>query len=107
MTFEVFFDDGNQSIPVERFETLGDAIACYVSCILSVNEGINAVEIVDDYFKRLRLTPLQISSTKNRIDFNNHHKVIQGVLKLSIWLQSHSFDQPSKASTAAPRCLEI
>ena len=24
--------------------------------------------------KQLRLTPLQISSTKNKIDFNNHHK---------------------------------
>ena len=53
MTFEVFFDDGNQSIPVERFETLDDAIACYVSCILNVNEGMNAVEIVDDYFETI------------------------------------------------------
>jgi hypothetical protein len=42
MTFEVLFDDGNQSIPVERFETLGDAIACYVSCIINANEGMNA-----------------------------------------------------------------
>ena len=53
MTFEVLFDDGNQSIPVERFETLGDAIACYVSCIINANEGMNAVEIVDDYFKTI------------------------------------------------------
>ena len=53
MTYEVLFDDGNQSIPVERFETLGDAIACYVSCILNANEGINAVEIVDDYFETI------------------------------------------------------
>ena len=53
MTYEVLFDDGNQSIPVERFETLGDAIACYVSCILNANEGLNAVEIVDDYFETI------------------------------------------------------
>ena len=53
MTFEVLFDDGNQSIPVERFETLGDAIACYVSCIVNANDGINAVEIVDDYFETI------------------------------------------------------
>ena len=53
MTFEVLFDDGNQSIPVERFETLGEAIACYVSCILNANEDMNAVEIVDDYFETI------------------------------------------------------
>ena len=53
MTFEVLFDDGNQSIPVEQFEILGDAIACYVSCILNANEGMNAVEIVDDYFETI------------------------------------------------------
>ena len=53
MTFEVLFDDGNQSIPVERFEMLGDAIACYVSCIINANEGMNAVEIVDDYFETI------------------------------------------------------
>ena len=53
MTYEVLFDDGNQSIPVERFETLGDAIACYVSCILNANKGMNAVEIVDDYFETI------------------------------------------------------
>ena len=53
MTYEVLFDDGNQSIPVERFETLGDAIACYVSCIVNANEGMNAVEIVDDYFETI------------------------------------------------------
>jgi hypothetical protein len=53
MTFEVLFDDGKQSIPVERFETLGDAIACYVSCIINANEGMNAVEIVDDYFETI------------------------------------------------------
>ena len=53
MTFEVLFDDGNQSIPVERFGTLGDAIACYVSCILNANEGMNTVEIVDDYFETI------------------------------------------------------
>ena len=53
MTYEVLFDDGNQSIPVERFEILGDAIACYVSCILNANEGMNAVEIVDDYFETI------------------------------------------------------
>ena len=53
MTYEVLFDDGNQSIPVERFETLGDAIACYVSCIINANEGMNAVEIVDDYFETI------------------------------------------------------
>ena len=53
MTYEVLFDDGNQSIPVERFETLGDAIACYVSCIINANEGMNAVEIVDNYFETI------------------------------------------------------
>ena len=53
MKYEVLFDDGHQSIPVERFETLGDAIACYVSCILNANEGMNAVEIVDDYFETI------------------------------------------------------
>ena len=53
VTYEVLFDDGNQSIPVERFETLGDAIACYVSCILNANEGMNAVEIVDDYIETI------------------------------------------------------
>ena len=53
MTYEVLFDDGNQSIPVERFETLSDAIACYVSCIINANEGMNAVEIVDDYFETI------------------------------------------------------
>ena len=53
MTYEVLFDDGNQCIPVERFVTLGDAIACYVSCILNANEGMNAVEIVDDYFETI------------------------------------------------------
>lgn len=53
MSYEVLFDDGNQSIPVERFETLGDAIACYVSCILNANEGMNAVEIVDGYFETI------------------------------------------------------
>jgi hypothetical protein len=53
VTYEVLFDDGNQSIPVERFEALGDAIACYVSCILNANEGMNAVEIVDDYFETI------------------------------------------------------
>ena len=53
MTFEVIFDDGNQSIPVERFEILGDAIACYVSCISNANEGMKAVEIVDDYFETI------------------------------------------------------
>ena len=53
MTYEVLFDDGNHSIPVARFETLGDAIACYVSCILNANEGMNAVEIVDDYFETI------------------------------------------------------
>ena len=53
MTFEVLFDDGKQSIPVEQFETLGDAIACYVSCIINANEGMNAVEIVDDYFETI------------------------------------------------------
>jgi hypothetical protein len=53
MTFEVIFDDGNQSIPVERFEILGDAIACYVSCIFNANEGMKAVEIVDDYFETI------------------------------------------------------
>jgi hypothetical protein len=53
VTYEVLFDDGNQSIPVERFKILGDAIACYVSCILNANEGMNAVEIVDDYFETI------------------------------------------------------
>jgi hypothetical protein len=53
VTYEVLFDDGNQSIPVELFEILGDAIACYVSCILNANEGMNAVEIVDDYFETI------------------------------------------------------
>ena len=53
MIYEVLFDDGNQSIPVERFEILGDAIACYVSCILNADEGMNAVEIVDDYFETI------------------------------------------------------
>ena len=53
MTFEVLFDDGHQSIPVERFEILGDAIACYVNCILNAKEGMNAIEIVDDYFETI------------------------------------------------------
>ena len=53
MTFEVFFEDGKQSIPVGRFEILGDAIACYVSCILNAEDGINAVEIVDEYFETI------------------------------------------------------
>ena len=47
MTFEVFFDDGKQSIPAGRFEILGDAIACYVNCILNAEAGMNAVEIVE------------------------------------------------------------
>ena len=53
MTFEVLFDDGHQSIPVEQFEILGDAIACYVNCILNAEEGMNAVEIVDEYFETI------------------------------------------------------
>ena len=53
MTFEVFFDDGKQSIPAGRFEILGDAIACYVNCILNAEEGMNAVEIVDEYFETI------------------------------------------------------
>ena len=53
MTFEVLFDDGHQSIPVEQFEILGDAIACYVNCILNTKNDMNAVEIVDDYFERI------------------------------------------------------
>jgi hypothetical protein len=64
MTFEVLFDDGDQSIPVERFEILGDAIACYVSCILNAKEGINAVEIVDDYFETI--------ASHSFVDFTNH-----------------------------------
>jgi hypothetical protein len=53
LTFTVFFDDGNQSIPAGRFEILGDAIACYVKCILNAEEGMNAVEIVDEYFETI------------------------------------------------------
>jgi hypothetical protein len=53
MTFEVLFDDGKQSIPVGRFEILGDAIASYVNCILNAEEGMNAVEIVDEYFETI------------------------------------------------------
>ena len=53
MTFEVFLDDGKQSIPVGRFEILGDAIASYVNCILNAEEGMNAVEIVDEYFETI------------------------------------------------------
>ena len=53
MTFEVFFDDDKQSIPIGRFESLGDAIACYVNCILNAEEGMNAVEIVDEYFETI------------------------------------------------------
>ena len=53
MTFEVLFDDGHQSIPVEQFEILGDAIACYVNCILNANKDMNAVEIVDEYFETI------------------------------------------------------
>ena len=53
MTFEVFFDDGKQSIPAGRFEILGDAIACYVNCILNAEAGMNAVEIVDEYFETI------------------------------------------------------
>ena len=53
MTFEVLFDDGHHSIPVERFEILGDAIACYVNCILNAKKGMNAIEIVDDYFETI------------------------------------------------------
>ena len=53
MTFEVLFDDGKQSIPAGRSEILGDAIACYVNCILNAEEGMNAVEIVDEYFETI------------------------------------------------------
>ena len=53
MTFRIFFDDGKQSIPIGRFEILGDAIACYVNCILNVEEGMIAVEIVDEYFETI------------------------------------------------------
>ena len=53
MTFEVLFDDGKQSIPAGRFEILGDAIACYVNCILNAESGMNAVEIVDEYFETI------------------------------------------------------
>ena len=53
MTFKLFFDDGKQSIPIGRFEILGDAIACYVNCILNVEEGMIAVEIVDEYFETI------------------------------------------------------
>ena len=53
MTFEVLFDDGHQSIPVEQFEILGDAIACYVNCILNTKNDMNAVEIVDKYFETI------------------------------------------------------
>jgi hypothetical protein len=53
VTFEVFFDDGKQSIPAGRFEILGEAIACYVNCILNAEEGMNAVEIVDEYFETI------------------------------------------------------
>ena len=53
MTFEVLFDDGKQSIPAGRFEILGDAIACYVNCILNAEAGMNAVEIVDEYFETI------------------------------------------------------
>ncbi len=53
MTFEVVFDDGKQSIPAGRFEILGDAIACYVNCILNAEAGMNAVEIVDEYFETI------------------------------------------------------
>ena len=53
MTFEVLFDDGHQSIPVEHFEILGDAIACYVNCILNTKNDMNAVEIVDEYFETI------------------------------------------------------
>ena len=53
MTFEVLLDDGHQSILVERFEILGDAIACYVNCILNAKNDMNAVEIVDEYFETI------------------------------------------------------
>ena len=53
MTFKLFFDDGKQSIPIGRFEILGDAIACYVNCILNAESGMNAVEIVDEYFETI------------------------------------------------------
>ena len=53
MTFEVLFDDGKQSIAAGRFKNLGDAIACYVNCILNAEEGMNAVEIVDEYFETI------------------------------------------------------
>ena len=53
MTFEVLFDDGHQSIPVEQYEILGDAIACYVNCILNAKNDMNAVEIVDEYFETI------------------------------------------------------
>ena len=51
MTLEIFFDDGKQSIPAGRFEILGHAIACYVNCILNAEEGMKALEIVDEYFE--------------------------------------------------------
>ena len=53
MTFEIFFDDGKQSIHAGRFEILGDAIACYVNCILNAEAGMNDVEIVDEYFETI------------------------------------------------------
>ena len=53
MTFEIFFDDGRQSISAGRFEILGDAIACYVNCILNAEAGMIAVEIVDEYFETI------------------------------------------------------
>jgi hypothetical protein len=38
---------------VEQFEILGDAIACYVNCILNAKNDMNAVEIVDEYFETI------------------------------------------------------
>ena len=63
MTFEVLFDDGHQSIPVEQFEFLGDAIACYVNCILNAKNDMNAVEIFDEYFEMITSHSLKDSIT--------------------------------------------
>ena len=66
MTFEVLIDDGHQSIPVEQFEFLGDAIACYVNCILNAKIDINAVEIFDEYFEMIASHPFTDSITNGQ-----------------------------------------
>ena len=68
MIFEVLFDDGHQSIPVEQYEILGDAIACYVNCIRNAKNDMNALKLSMNILKQLPLTLLQIPSAMGNIN---------------------------------------